>query len=59
MVIYPDDHHPPHVHVFGYGETKILLGDRPDDMTVLFSTGAKASEERRAYVAVRDHHALL
>ncbi|MFC3440584.1 DUF4160 domain-containing protein [Sphingobium rhizovicinum] len=25
MVIYTDDHPPPHVHVFGGGETKIAL----------------------------------
>jgi hypothetical protein len=59
VVIYPDDHDPPHVHVFGDGETKIVLGDSPQAIKVIFSIQTKASERRRAVAAVRDHHVLL
>jgi Domain of unknown function (DUF4160) len=59
LVIYPDDHDPPHVHVIGDGETKIVLGDSPQSMHVIFSHGAKANEKRRAVAAVREQHSLL
>lgn len=59
VVIHPDDHDPPHVHVIGDGQTKIILGNSPTEMTVLFSANAKAGEERRAVAAVRANHALL
>ena len=59
IVIFPDDHDPPHVHVIGDGETKIGLGDSPAALFVIFSIGTKANERRRAVEAVRAHHALL
>jgi hypothetical protein len=59
LIIFSDDHEPPHVHVFGDGETKIVLGDSPEAAKVIFSIYAKANERRRAVAAVRDHHALL
>ena len=35
VVIYPGDHNPPHVHVFGDAETKILLGTYRDQPKLL------------------------
>lgn len=59
VVIFPDDHDPPHVHVIGDGETKIALGDSPETLMVIFSVRTKANERRRAVEAVRDNHAYL
>lgn len=59
LVIYPDDHEPPHVHVIGDSETKIELGDSPAMLKVIFSTRVRTSERRRAIEAVRENHALL
>lgn len=59
LVIYREDHEPPHVHVIGDGETKIALGDSVTTMTVLYSAGANRGEERWAERAVKEHHALL
>ena len=59
LVIFPDDHDPPHVHVTGDGETKIALGDSPGASKVIFSVGTKLNERKRALAAVRDSHAFL
>jgi hypothetical protein len=59
VVIYPDDHDPPHVHVFGDGETKIVLGNGPDGVHVLYSVKTKKREQRDAVRAVYDNHTLL
>jgi Domain of unknown function (DUF4160) len=59
LIIFADDHEPPHVHIMGDGETKIVLGDSPQAIKVIFSINTKANERRRAVAAVRDHHALL
>lgn len=59
VVIFVDDHEPPHVHVFGDGETKVELGNGPEAIKVIFSIGTKANERRRVEQIVRDHHALL
>lgn len=59
LVIFPDDHDPPHVHVIGDGETKIVLGDSPQAVKVIFSVRTKVNEKRRAIAAVQDCHALL
>jgi hypothetical protein len=59
LVIFADDHDPPHVHVIGDGETKIVLGDSPEAAKVIFSVCTKVNERRRAMAAVQDCHALL
>ena len=59
VVIFPDDHDPPHVHVIGDGETKIELGDSADASFVIFSVRTKANERRRAVEVVRVNHTLL
>jgi hypothetical protein len=59
VVIYPDDHDPPHVHVMGDGETKILLGDSPEALFVISSIRTKANERRRAIDVVQANHSFL
>lgn len=55
IVIYTDDHPPPHVHVFGDGETKIALV-APDVVRVV---GAGWRESRRALTIVREKRDYL
>lgn len=57
IVIFTDDHPPPHVHVFGDGETKIALGD--PDPEVVRSDGVKLAESRRALRIVREQRLYL
>jgi hypothetical protein len=59
VIIFRDDHDPPHVHVFGDGETKIELGDNPGEIRIAYSINAKRNEKRRAESAVRANHAVL
>jgi hypothetical protein len=59
IVIYRDDHEPPHVHVFGDGETKVELGSAPETTRIVYALGVRAGERRRVERAVRDNHALL
>lgn len=55
VVIYTDDHPPPHVHVFGDGETRIALTE-PDVVRVV---GADRRESRRALEIVRERRDYL
>ena len=50
VVIFTQDHSPPHVHVFGDGQVKIDLAG-PD---VVFSIGMKRSDVRRAWRLVAE-----
>jgi Domain of unknown function (DUF4160) len=59
VVIYPADHEPAHVHVFGDGETKIELGDSKTPPIVIYSIGAKRSEYSDALRLVRDNQVFL
>jgi hypothetical protein len=55
FIIFTDDHEPAHVHVFGDGQAKInLLGadGRPE---LVWATGMKRSELRRAMAVVGEH----
>lgn len=54
MVIYTDDHPPPHVHIFGDGETKIALGENAAEVQLVRVVGASFAESRRAMRIVRD-----
>jgi Domain of unknown function (DUF4160) len=59
VVIFLDDHHPAHVHVFGDGHAKInLLGphNAPD---LVWSDGMTRGEVRRAIRIVVEQQALL
>jgi len=59
IVIYLDDHPPPHVHVFGDGETKIALTGRNGAPEVVRVIGAGLPESRRALQIVREKQAYL
>jgi len=59
VVIYTDDHPPPHVHVFGDGETKIDLMGEDGEPAVVRSVGANFAEARRALRIVREKQAYL
>lgn len=59
VVIYVDDHPPPHVHVLGDGEIKIRLvgaDGRPEIMDV---SGMKAGDVRKALLAVTEAQSML
>ncbi|MEA3388172.1 DUF4160 domain-containing protein [Sphingobium sp. CCH11-B1] len=59
IVIYTDDHPPPHVHVFGDGETKISLSGPQDRVEVVRIVGADRRESRRALEIVREKRDYL
>lgn len=54
VVIYRFDHEPPHVHVLGNGEAKILLVGADGSPEIMFSKAMNRAEQRRALKAVRD-----
>lgn len=58
VVIYRDDHPPPHVHVIGDGEMKIELvaGGTP---RVIGTKRMKATDARKALQAVADNQDML
>jgi hypothetical protein len=59
VVIYTDDHPPPHVHVFGDGETKIALFGGEGVAAVVRIVGADRRESRRALDIVREKRDYL
>lgn len=59
VVIYTDDHPPPHVHVFGDGETKIALTATHGQAQVVRIVGADRRESRRALDIVREKRDYL
>lgn len=61
IVIYTDDHPPPHVHVhvFGDGETKIALSGPQNMAEVVRILGADRRESRRALQIVREKRDYL
>lgn len=59
VVIYTDDHPPPHVHVFGDGETKIALVGQDGAAEVVRIVGADRRESRRALDIVREKRDYL
>jgi hypothetical protein len=59
IVIYMDDHPPPHVHVFGDGETKIALTGQDGGAQVVRIVGAGRRESRRALEIVREKRDYL
>ncbi|MDO7834393.1 DUF4160 domain-containing protein [Sphingobium sp. HBC34] len=59
VVIYTDDHPPPHIHVFGNGETKIALVGQYGAAQVVRIVGADRRESRRALEIVREKRDYL
>ena len=59
MVVYTDDHEPPHVHVLkGETEVKIDLGSETKPPTIVFSRG-KRSDAKKALALVIDRQTNL
>lgn len=59
IVIYTDDHPPPHVHISGDGETKIALIGQDGSPAVVRIIGADRRESRRALEIVREKRDYL
>jgi hypothetical protein len=59
LAIDSHDHEPPHVHVVGDGEMKILLGDDDSDPVVVYSRGMKFGDAKKALEAVTESKAWL
>jgi hypothetical protein len=59
LVMFINDHTPPHVHVFGQGgEAKIELGGRRA-VTVIWANGISRGDLRRLVAEVRERHSML
>ena len=59
IVIYRHDHEPPHVHVLGNGEVKILLNGSSGPPQVLEVTHMKLGDVQKAMRAVAENQDLL
>lgn len=59
VVIYKHDHEPPHVHVLGSGEVKIVLGEADSPPEVLRVDHMKLGDVQKAMRAVTENKALL
>lgn len=60
IVIFTDDHDPPHVHVRGDGQAKVNLVGADGQPELVWSVGMNAAEKRRALKAITDlQHDLL
>lgn len=57
--IFVDDHEPPHVHVRGDGQAKVIIVGRDGRPEIAWSAGLNHSEKRRALQAVADAQAEL
>lgn len=56
VVIYPNDHSPPHVHVIGPGWVVVIVLAEP---AVREAIGCSEADARRALDLVADHQAAL
>lgn len=59
VVIYRHDHEPPHVHVIGDGEAKILLVGADGFPELLRVRGMKFGDAQKALRAVTEAQSLL
>jgi hypothetical protein len=59
VVIYKHDHEPPHVHVLGDGEVKILLRGADDLPEVIDVDHMKFGDVHKAMRAVTENQELL
>ena len=57
--IFVDDHEPPHVHVRGDGQAKVIIVGRHGRPELDWSAGMNHSEKRRALQAIADAQAEL
>jgi hypothetical protein len=54
FVIFPNDHEPAHVHVYGDGEAKIDLGSARGEPRLIAFAGFSSSDIRRAMRIIRE-----
>ncbi|MEO6015004.1 MAG: DUF4160 domain-containing protein [Devosia sp.] len=59
IVIYVDDHPPPHVHVIGDGEARIRLVGPDGRPQVMEVDGMKVGDLRKALAAIENAQAML
>ncbi|MEA3065487.1 MAG: hypothetical protein QOJ27_1939 [Sphingomonadales bacterium] len=59
VVIYRNDHEPPHVHVYGGGSAKIELGGENEDPEIVDAEEMKFGDLRKAKRIVAAHKAEL
>jgi Domain of unknown function (DUF4160) len=59
VVIFLNDHHPAHVHVFGDGEAKINLLGSDGAPALVWADGMRSGEVRRAMRIVTERQAAM
>ena len=59
VVIFLNDHHPAHVHVFGDGEAKINLSGPDGAPELVWADNMSRGEVRRAMRLVAEQQAML
>ena len=59
FMIFVDDHEPPHVHVFGDGELRIVIRGADGMPQMVDAIGMKAGDRRRAIDVVREPQAAF
>lgn len=55
FAIYADDHEPPHVHVLGDGELKIVIRGEDGFPLLVYAIAMKANDRRRAMDVVLEN----
>ena len=57
VVVFFNDHRPPHVHVLGAeGRAKFELGATPNDVALVENAGISAAKLRQIAAAIIDRH---
>jgi hypothetical protein len=56
IVVYSNDHPPPHVHAVGAGRARFELGEVPSDVRLVECDGMSTSELRRITEAIIARH---
>jgi Domain of unknown function (DUF4160) len=57
VVVFLNDHRPPHVHVIGaVGRAKFELGATPNDVALVESNGIRATSLRRIAAEIIERH---
>ncbi len=57
IVVYSNDHGPPHVHAVGEGHARFDLGQGPDAVCLMEQGGVSIRDLRRIAGAIVDRHA--
>jgi hypothetical protein len=55
FAIYPNDHEPAHVHVYGDGEIKVNIADAAGLPELVYAIGMKRADLRKAMDEVKDN----